>query len=178
MKQALRVIDVQRALFDVVPRPHEGHVVVDRINALSRRARAAGVPVIWIQHEDSRSLPFESDGWQLAQGVELAAPDLRIRKRTPDSFLNTGLNELLAEHKIGSIVVAGYASEFCVDTTVRRAAALGYPVVIASDAHTTHDKPHATGEQIRSHHNATLPGITSFGPKIEAVRSVDVVWAN
>jgi nicotinamidase-related amidase len=64
--------------------------------------------------------------------------------------------------------VAGYASEFCVDTSVRRAAALGYPVTVAADAHTTHDKPHADAAFIRAHHNLTLADVTSFGPAIRA----------
>jgi len=61
-----------------------------------------------------------------------------------------------------------------VDTTVRRAAGLGLAVTLAADAHTTHDKPHADGVQIRAHHNATLPAISSFGVKIAAVAAADL----
>jgi len=71
-------------------------------------------------------------------------------------------------------VVCGYATEFCVDTTLRRAAGLGLTVTLAADAHTTHDKPHADGGQIRAHHNATLPAISSFGVKIAAVAAADL----
>ncbi|MNL42777.1 Isochorismatase family protein [compost metagenome] len=71
-------------------------------------------------------------------------------------------------------MVCGYATEFCVDTTVRRAAGLGMPVTLAADAHTTHDKPHASGARIRAHHNATLPAISSFGVKIAAVPAADI----
>jgi nicotinamidase-related amidase len=74
------------------------------------------------------------------------------------------------------IVICGYASEFCVDTTSRRAAALGYPVIIAADAHTTHDKAHASALQIRTHHNATLENISSFGPVIRAIDSQQIVF--
>jgi nicotinamidase-related amidase len=56
-----------------------------------------------------------------------------------------------------------------VDTTVRRSAALGFEVTLVADAHTTHDRPHATAAAIRAHENATLPDITSFGPRIRAV---------
>jgi nicotinamidase-related amidase len=84
---------------------------------------------------------------------------------------------MLKEWGTREVVICGYASEFCVDTTTRRAAALGYRVVLAADAHTTHDKPHATASQIRDHHNATLPGITSFGPRIVAMPSDAVVFA-
>lgn len=169
MKQALLIIDVQRALFDATPRPFEADAVVERINALSARARLAGVPVVFIQHEDARSLVHDSEGWRLQAGLSVRPADNFIRKRTADSFLGTPLGELLTARNIGQVVVAGYASEFCVDTTVRRAAALGFAVVIAADAHTTHDKAHASAALIRAHHNATLADISSFGPKIEAV---------
>jgi len=174
MKQALLVIDVQRSLFDVTPRPHEADAVVVRINALSARARQAGVPVVFVQHEDMDSLAFETEGWRLQCNLQTVPGDVMVRKRTADSFLNTNLGDLLAEWSIRRVIIAGYASEFCVDTTVRRAAALGYEVVVASDAHTTHDKTHASGAFIRAHHNATLADISSFGPKIAAVPSAEV----
>ena len=60
-----------------------------------------------------------------------------VRKTTPDSFLNTNLQNVLNELDVDSLIVCGYASEFCVDTTIRRAAGLGYPVTLVSDAHTT-----------------------------------------
>jgi len=74
-------------------------------------------------------------------------------------------------------VVCGYASEFCVDTTVRSAAAKGYEITLAADAHTTHDKPHATGLQIRTHENETLANITSFGVVIAAVPAAEIAFA-
>ncbi len=100
--------------------------------------------------------------------------DQRVRKTTPDSFLRTNLKELLQKEGVAQLVIAGYASEFCVDTTVRSAAAQGFPVVLASDAHTTHDQAHATGSMIRLHHNVTLPNITSFGVKIRAIPSAEI----
>jgi len=51
-------------------------------------------------------------------------------------------------------------------------------VVLAADAHTSHDKPHATGAQIRAHHNATLSDITSFGVPIRAVASSDIAFGD
>ena len=177
MRTALLVIDVQHGLFDPVPQPSDADAVVQRINALTQRCRAAGVPVAFIQHERlSGSLAFGSDGWQLAQQLQVQPGDERIRKRTPDSFLNTTLGDWLADRDVGRLVICGYATEFCVDTTTRSAAGLGYEVVLAADAHTTHDKAHATAVQIRAHHNATLPCLTSFGPSISAVDSVEIMF--
>lgn len=175
MRSALLVIDVQRRLFDEEPRPFEANATIDRINALTARARQSKVPVVFVQHEsESGSMVRGSDGWQLATGLHVADGDQHVRKTTPDSFLRTALGELLADQATENVIVCGYATEFCVDTTVRRAAALGYSVTIAADAHTTHDKAHASGAQIRAHHNATLPAITSFGRPIVAVPSADI----
>ena len=174
MKTAVLVIDVQRGLCDDLPRPHEAETVMQRINALTARARAAGVPVAFVQHENAVDLEFDSERWQLASALETDARDAKIRKTTPDSFLRTPLESWLSEHGVKRVAICGYSSEFCVDTTVRRAAALGYEVVLAADAHTSHDKPHATGAQIRAHHNATLSDITSFGVRISAVASAQI----
>jgi len=174
MGAALLIIDMQRGLFGEMPEPWEAEQVVTRINTLAARARAAGAPVIWVQHENNGILSHRSEGWELLGDLVTAAGDLFVRKTTPDSFLRTDLEDLLTARGIDDLVVCGYATEFCVDTTARRAAALGYSVLIASDAHTTQDKPHATADQIRAHHNATLPEIASFGPRIEAIPSGEI----
>ena len=62
-------------------------------------------------------------------------------------------------------------------STARSAAAHGYHVVLAADAHTTHDKAHADAAQIRAHHNATLPAIRSFGVSIRALPAGEIAFA-
>ncbi|WP_256672324.1 isochorismatase family protein [Pseudomonas sp. ANT_J12] len=104
-------------------------------------------------------------------GLLTGSADYFVRKTTPDSFLKTDLESVLVESGSSHLVVCGYATEFCIDTTVRRAAALGYDVTVVSDAHTTHDKAHADAAQIIAHHNATLPSIKSFGVHILAQES-------
>lgn len=173
---ALLVIDVQRGLFDPEPRPFEADAVIARINTLTARARAANVPVVLVQHE-SASLPVNSDAWQFAEPLHVASSDAVVRKTTPDAFLRTDLEELLDSWQIRQVVICGFACEFCIDTTTRRAAALGYGVTLAADAHTTHDKPHASAVAIRAHENATLSDLTSFGPAIAATPSADIVFA-
>lgn len=175
MKSALLIIDVQRGLFDPEPQPYEAAAVIARINLLAEKARHAGMPVIFIQHERSDML-YGSEAWQLEPGLQICEGDHIVRKSTPDSFLDTRLAGLLQQLQVTHLTVCGYASEFCVDTTIRRAAALGFPVLLAADAHTTHDKPHASAVQIRQHENATLPDITSFGPEIRAQSSAEIVF--
>ncbi|MBI5258888.1 MAG: cysteine hydrolase [Burkholderiales bacterium] len=177
MRTVLLVVDVQTALFEPEPRPGDAAAVIERINALAERARAAHVPVVYVQHEREGSLlAHGSPGWALAPGLQPREGDARLRKTTPDSFLHTRLEPLLQEQDISHLVVCGYASEYCVDTTVRRAAALGYDVTLVADAHTTHDKPHASAALIRAHENATLPNLGSFGKRLQALPAEQVTF--
>lgn len=49
-------------------------------------------------------------------------------------------------------------TEFCVDTTCRRALSLGFDVTLVSDADTTKDAL-LPAEQIIKHHNSILPAV-------------------
>jgi len=175
MKMGVVIIDMQQALFATPP--DEAGTVVSRVNELAARARQAGVPVIWVQHVAEAYMPADSDGWRLVSELIEAPQDLHVNKTTPDAFHGTALRQELELRQIKHLAICGYASEFCVDTTVRRAAALGYAVTLAADAHTTHDKPHASARDIRTHENATLPEITSFGAPIRAITAEQISFS-
>ncbi|MFM2479958.1 cysteine hydrolase family protein [Celerinatantimonas sp. YJH-8] len=168
-QSALLVIDVQQGLFD--PAPADRDEIVENINTLIQASHATGVPVILIQHHtpNNAELGKGSQAWQLYDGLLAHETDFHVDKSTPDSFLRTSLNSLLASLEVTHLIVSGYSSEFCIDTTVRRAAGLGFYVTLAADAHTSHDKVHATGFQIRQHHNLTLSAMSSFGVPIQAL---------
>jgi nicotinamidase-related amidase len=172
---ALVVIDMQAILFD--PAPPEADEVVARINGLVARARRTGVPVVWVQHETAASeLAADTPGWQLHPGLATAPGDVFVRKTMSDAFLYTPLHALLTERGVRHVTVCGYSSEFCVDSSVRGAAARGYAVTLAADAHTSHDKPHATGLQIRLHENETLRNISSFHVAIDALPAAEIMF--
>ncbi len=179
MKSAVLIIDLQVGLFEEPGKPFDYGNVVTRINALSSFARDNDIPVFFIQHETKDGvLKYNTPGWQLVGDLDVDPNDYFIRKTTPNSFHKTNLEEILRHENVKKIIVCGYATEFCVDTTVRAAAALGYQIDIVSDCHTTHDKSHASGEFIRKHHNETLPNITSFGVKITAVEAAAIMSEN
>lgn len=70
MKTALLIIDVQQGLCEGVHQAFESAEVIKRINRVSARARAAGIPVIFIQHESQPGyLEFGTREWQLAEGL-------------------------------------------------------------------------------------------------------------
>src|SRR3546814_3170214 len=76
-----------------------------------------------IQHHGGDDLAHGSAGWQLYGGLERLAGDHVVDKATCDAFLRTRLAGLLEHLQVSRLVVCGYATEFCVDTTVRQAAA-------------------------------------------------------
>ena len=175
MKNAVLVIDVQQGLCEDPGAAFDCAGVIARINLVTRRAREVGALVIFVQHEsESGFLEYSSEAWQLAKGLEVEPTDLFVRKTTPDSFLRTDLETLLKEHQIELLVICGMHTEFCVDTTTRKALALGFPVTLVSDAHTSAGNTILSPQQVIAHHNATLTNISSFGTRVTAVPSAEV----
>lgn len=173
MTQALLIVDIQHGLFVDQP-AHDIDGVIGRINTLARRARTTGMPVIFVQHEAPGELDPGSPAWELDHRLQVAASDLRVSKTTSAPYGSSNLQQLLDDRGVKQVVVTGYATEFCIDSTVRWSASLGYDVTLVSDAHTTHDKPHLSGAAIVGHHNATLPSMDSLGGRVQAMPAASV----
>ena len=132
---ALLVIDVQNDVVAGAPKRDE---VVANINSLVDKARAEGAPVIWVQHSDD-GLPEGSDGWQYVPELKRDESEPLIHKHYGDSFEDTDLESVLAERKVGRLVVSGAQSDACIRSTIHGGFVRGYDVTLVSDAHTTED---------------------------------------
>jgi nicotinamidase-related amidase len=175
MATALLIIDVQHALCHGEYAAFEADRVISNINSVSQRVRESGGLVVVIQHESpDEPLVHGSDGWKLAAGLVTAPSDVFIRKAATDSFHDTPLLATLQRHGTTKLIICGLQSEFCVDTTTRSALALGFPVTLVSDGHSTLDNSILTAAQISAHHNETLTNITSYGPRVVAVPASEV----
>ena len=153
-KPVLLVVDMQRGLFDGEPSRYDAEGVIARINALSELVRVRGGKVVFIRHTDAADgLAAESDAWQVLPALNQSGADIYVEKTACDAFLGTPLKAVLDAAAPTQLIVCGCATDFCVDTTVRAAASLGYPVSVASDAHTTRDRPHLAAATIVHHHN-------------------------
>ena len=102
------------------------------------KARAADVPVVWIQH-DAEDLPKGSDSWQIVPELVPNDGEPKIEKQYGDSFEATNLDGVLANLKVGSLVITGAQTDACVRSTLHGAVARGYDALLVSDAHTTED---------------------------------------
>jgi nicotinamidase-related amidase len=175
MTTALLIIDVQRGLCSGEYEVVESRRVIDRINQVARVFREAKALVVVIQHEEPGSpMAHGAAGWRLDPDLQVQPGDTYIRKTTPDSFHNTDLLAVLQARGIKQLVVCGLQSEFCVDSTLRRALALGFPVTLVADGHSTMDNSVLSAAQIVAHQNDTLSKMDSFGPRVRVVPASDV----
>ena len=132
---ALLVVDVQNG---VVTGAHERDAVVANIASLVDRARAQGVPVVWVAHSDA-GLVKDSEEWQYVPELAREESEPLVHKQYGDSFEATDLEQVLAAAGVGRVVVAGAQTDMCIRSTIHGAFARGYDVTLVGDAHTTED---------------------------------------
>jgi nicotinamidase-related amidase len=132
---ALVVIDVQNG---VVGDAYDRDAVVANVGTVVEKARAAKVPVVWVQHS-SDNLAEGSEQWEIVPELSPDESEPLVPKRYPDSFEDTRLESVLDGLGVGSLVVVGAQTDECVRSTLHGAVARGYDATLVSDAHTTED---------------------------------------
>jgi nicotinamidase-related amidase len=162
------IVDVQQGMFALPSPLHRGEEVVRRIGGLLERARAAGAPVVHIQHDGGPGhvLAKGSTGWPHHPLVAPRAGEIVVEKRYSSAFHDTDLHRRLGEAGIDRLVIAGMQTEMCVDSACRGAKALNYHVALVADGHTTCDTPVIAADLIIAHHNRLLS--RSFVELVEA----------
>ena len=138
MADALVVIDIQNEYFPggALALP-DAEGAADRAAEAIEAARAAGVEVIHIRHEEPGSDQWFVPGSHGAQTHARVAPadgEVVIVKHYPNSFLQTELAERLASSDARRVAFCGMMTSMCVDATVRAAADLGLEAVLVDDA--------------------------------------------
>ncbi|MHA2364674.1 MAG: isochorismatase family protein, partial [Candidatus Hodarchaeales archaeon] len=58
--------------------------------------------------------------------------------------------------KIENLIIVGLQTEYCIDTTVRRAFSEEFNVTLVKDTHSTWNSSKLTAQQIIDHHNSIL----------------------
>jgi nicotinamidase-related amidase/tRNA(Arg) A34 adenosine deaminase TadA len=157
---ALLIIDVQVGNFDPAAPVWGGDGLLARIGALLARARATQTLAVYVQNCGPAGAVDEpaTPGWEIHPAIAPLPGDVLVQKHHPDAFQDTPLQHQLEVRGIGRLVVAGMQTEYCVDTTCRRAYSLGYEVTLVQDAHSTWDSPLLSAAQIIAHHNSVLGG--------------------
>lgn len=153
MPSALLIIDFQQAVFTDPP-AYQADLVLERISGLIARARHAGMPVVYVQHHEAGTVwEHGSATWHFPPAIAPLTGDYVSPKQHSSAFQQSGFQAGLAQRGIDAVYVCGYASEFCLDTNIRQAAALGIATTVIADAHTTRQRPHLDAPAIIQHHN-------------------------
>lgn len=159
--KALLVIDMQNGLFHASPAPFAAQSVLANINQLIGLAHQAHAPVFFARHAGPEGSPLAESSplTQLIPELQIdAARDRVFVKKYPNCFRETELLAALKNADIKELAIVGMKSEYCVDTTCRAAADLGYRVALIEDGHTSVDNSVLSARQIIAHHNQTLAG--------------------
>lgn len=143
---ALLVVDVQ---IGVVADAWDRDRVVGNVALAVRRAREAGVPVLWVQHGDEELKP-DTPNWQWVPELEPGPGERRIYKSFNSAFENTDLVELLDRLGVSRIFLAGAATNWCIRATAYAALDRGFDVTLLSDAHTTGDMELGSGRRVEA----------------------------
>ena len=157
---ALLIIDMQLGNFQGPDPVNDGEKLLSRVHRLIGKARDGNIPIFYVRNKGSKGDPDEigTPGWEIHPTVVPEEGDIVIEKETPDAFHKTTLHQKLKAKEIEKLVIAGLQTEYCIDTTCRRAYSLGYNVVLVKDTHSTWHSPNLTAEQIIGHHNQVLSG--------------------
>ena len=157
---ALVLVDMQAGNFSGQYPIYNGNELLTRVRSIINKARVAQISIIYVQNNGKSGDPDEygTAGWEIHPSISPTKGNVVLQKQTPDAFHETNLHRELESREIKKLVVAGLQTEYCVDTTCRRAFSLGYEITLVEDAHSTWNSPLFTAQQIIKHHNQVLGG--------------------
>lgn len=120
---------------------------LDEAAVLLDRARSAGIPIVHIQHSDGPGSLYDIDGETGAIVASVAPRDGEpvVVKQYPNSFVQTDLDDRLKALGAGPLVLAGFMTHMCVNSTARGAFNLGYAPTVVAAATATRSLPEADG---------------------------------
>lgn len=149
---ALLMIDCQNTYRDGVMRLEGVDAALAEARRALDRARELGRPVIHIQHDAGPGSPYDVRT-QVGRIADIVAPqgcELVITKKHPNSFVQTPLDDELKWLGVKELVLAGFMTHMCVNSTARGAFNLGYACTVLGRATATRELPLPGGGQVRA----------------------------
>lgn len=150
---ALIIIDAQNTYCEGIMKLDGIEEALNECRLLLDRFRKAGRPVFHIQHDAGPGTPYDVKT-HIGQIVDLLAPaqgETIITKNYPNSFTGTELDALIKKTGTKNLIIVGFMSHMCVNSTARGAFSLGYRPTVVASATATRPLPFkVTGEVIPS----------------------------
>lgn len=171
---ALIVVDMQAGLLKGTPK-YDLLGVIHRINSLAKNVRIAGGNVIWIRHCGRDGCDFEpgTPGWEFLPQLMRRPEELEVNKTLNDPYIGTPLAEHFDRLQPRRIMVTGWATDFCVDATVRSSVSRDYHVIAVGDAHTLSNRPYLPASTVIAYYNWLWSGlITNRSVRVATTREL------
>lgn len=149
-ESTLIMIDAQNTYTRGVMELDGVQAALDEAEILLDRARSAGIPVIHIQHDSGEGSPYDVRA-EIGAIVDRVAPrdgELVIVKNFPNSFVQTELDERLKASSAQNLVLAGFMTHMCVNSTARGAFNLGYASTVVASATATRSLPGPDAKEV------------------------------
>ena len=143
----LILIDCQNTYTQGVMALENVEPAIEQAAQLLERARAAGTTIVHVQHEAGPGTPYDTNA-EIGEIVDAVAPEpgeLRIVKNFPSSFVQTDLEEQLRAAGVTNLVLAGFMTHMCVNSTARSAFNLGFAPTVVAGATATRALPGPDG---------------------------------
>ncbi|MGW1744643.1 isochorismatase family protein [Streptomyces sp. NPDC002092] len=131
-RSALVLVDLMDRIVALPLEPRKGTEVLSAAEELATAFRSAGATVVLIRVERP-GVTEQPPGSGLVAGLARDG-DLEVVKRTIGGFQGTGLDDLLRERGVNTLVFGGIATNLGVESTARAAQDLGYDLVFVEDA--------------------------------------------
>ena len=99
--------------------------------------RESGLPVIFTQHDSREAaspLKLSLPTGAMIEGFEPSASEIIVRKDVNSAFIGTDIELRMRQHGITRLVVVGFFTNFCVETSTRMAGNMGYDTYLVPDA--------------------------------------------
>lgn len=140
---ALVLVDCQNTYRDGVMRLEGVEAALEEARVLLERARALGRPVIHIQHDAGVGSPYDIRAHigAIAAPVTPRAGEPVIVKQYPNAFIGTELEARLHAADVKQLVIAGFMTHMCINSTARGAFNLGFAPTVVSRATATRALP-------------------------------------
>ena len=147
---ALVMIDLQNTYREGVMKLADVEPAIKEAQALLGRAREAGIPIFHIQHDAGTGSPYDVNERIGAISDEVApeAGETVIVKNYPNAFIGTDLQEKLEATGVKDVILAGFMTHMCINSTARGAFNLGFRPTIVASTTATRDLPGAGGSVV------------------------------
>lgn len=165
-ESALILIDCQNTYRQGLMQLEGVEPALEEAARLLARARAKGTPVFHIMHDAGPGSPYDVRA-EIGQIADIVAPregEPVIVKAYPSSFEQTTLHEQLQKIGAKNVVLAGFMTHVCVNSTARAAFNRGYGTTVVASATATRALPGPDGDVLpaKTIHNAALASLADL----------------